>query len=173
MKVPELVNELYELIENSKMMPLSSSCIVNKESVLQILQEIEQELPREFSQAATLLQEREALVEDARNQADRIVALGRAEAAQLVSKEQVYREALAEAEALREATNTELMRMRRELDDYVDAKLAAFEAALTKTLSAVQAGRERTAVRLVSELAHPDEAEHPGAFFGDWENPRP
>ena len=67
----------------------------------------------------------------------------------------------------------EILKKRRELDDYIDAKLAAFEAALVKTLNAVQAGRERTAVRLTSELLHESETQDPGNFFGDWQDPRP
>ena len=67
----------------------------------------------------------------------------------------------------------EILKKRRELDDYIDAKLAAFEAALVKTLNAVQAGRERTAVRLQSELLHESETQDPGNFFGDWQDPRP
>ena len=39
--------------------------------------------------------------------------------------------------------DAEALRMRRETDDYVDAKLANFEVALHKTISAVQKGRDK------------------------------
>lgn len=172
MKVERLVSDLYGMVEAAKMVPLSSSCMVNREQLLGIVSEISELLPKEFNQAATLLEEREAVVEDARAKSDRIIELARAEAKELVSQERVYREALAESEQLRDATNLDLARMRRELDDYVDAKLGAFEAALARTLQQVQAGRERVNVRLVNELSHIDETEHPGNFFGDWENPK-
>ncbi|MEY3407548.1 MAG: hypothetical protein RL038_609 [Actinomycetota bacterium] len=173
MKVERLVEELYNLVDTAKAVPLSSSCMVNREQFLGIISEINQLLPKELNQAATLLEEREAVVADAKSKADRIVQLAEAEAKQLVSQERVYKEALAEADTLRDATNEELARMRRELDDYVDAKLGAFEAALTRTLQQVQAGRDRVNVRLVGELSNIEDPEHPGSFFGDWENPRP
>lgn len=173
MKVERLVAELYNQIDSAKAVPLSSSCMVNREQMLGIITEIDQLLPKELSQASTLLEEREAVIADARQKAERIVQQAEAEAKLLVSQDRVYTEALAEAEALREATNEELARMRRELDDYVDAKLGAFEAALTRTLQQVQAGRDRVNVRLVSELSSVEDPEHPGSFFGDWENPKP
>ncbi len=173
MKVERLVAELYNQVDSAKAVPLSSSCMVNREQMLGIITEIDQLLPKELSQASTLLEEREAVIADARQKAERIVQQAEAEAKLLVSQDRVYTEALAEAEALREATNEELARMRRELDDYVDAKLGAFEAALTRTLQQVQAGRDRVNVRLVSELSNVEDPEHPGSFFGDWENPKP
>lgn len=171
MRVEKLVQELYTIVDNAKPVPLSSSCMVNREQVLEIIAEISQLLPKELSQAVTLLEEREAVVDDAKSKADRVIQIARAEASELVSAERVYREALQEAESLRDVTDKDLARMRRELDDYVDAKLGAFEAVLERTLQQVQAGRERVNVRLISELSNIDEVEHPATFFGDWENP--
>jgi cell division septum initiation protein DivIVA len=172
MKVQSLVEELTALVESAKAMPLSQSCIVNRNEVLDLLDEVHAALPNELSQATELLASRETVIEDAHAEAQRIVQIARAEAAVLVSQERVYKEALAESERLRQATDEEIARKRRELDDYIDAKLGAFEAALVKTLSAVQQGRERTAVRLQSELAEVDTNSDPGTFFGDWNDPR-
>jgi len=44
---------------------------------------------------------------------------------------------------VRRDSEYEADRMRQEVDDYVDAKLAGFEVALNKTLSAVSRGREK------------------------------
>ena len=44
---------------------------------------------------------------------------------------------------MRADADAEAVRMRRETDDYVDAKLANFEVALHKTIAAVQKGRDK------------------------------
>jgi hypothetical protein len=173
MKVRPIVEDLIAAVQEARPMPLSQSCIVNRQQLLGLLGELEEALPAELSQASTLLKERENVIEDAYAEANRIVELAHAEAAALISKERIYKEALAEIERLRTANDEEILRQRRELDDYVDAKLAAFEAALTKTLTAVQVGRERTAVRLQAELTAEDGHHDPGNFFGDWSDPRP
>ena len=50
---------------------------------------------------------------------------------------------MVESEAVRAQADADAARMRREVDDYVDGKLASFEIALTKTITAVQRGREK------------------------------
>jgi cell division septum initiation protein DivIVA len=172
-KVHSLVEELIEIIEQAKAVPLSQSCIINRSEVLDLLDELLETLPKELSQAESLLKDRQSVIEGAQVEAERIVQIARADAAVLVSQERVYKEALAESERLTHAVDEDHLRKRRELDDYIDAKLGAFEIALTKTLAAVQAGRERTAVRLQAELANDEGPTDPGNFFGDWNDPRP
>ena len=172
MQVRATLEELMQLFENAKSVPLSSSCMVNRDQVLDLLDQLAAGLPTELSQANTILAERETVLEDARTEAERIVERARAEASELVSREHVYREALAAADELRAATDIECSRQRRELDDYVDAKLAAFEAALVKTLDAVAQGREKTAVRLAQAM-HAEDSIEASEFFRDWSNPRP
>jgi hypothetical protein len=43
--------------------------------------------------------------------------------------------------------------MRKETDDYIDAKLATFEITLHKTLQTVDRGRERLRSQMYQELA--------------------
>ena len=171
MQVRNIVEEIVDLVNGAKAVPLSTSCLINREQLIALLDELHTALPAELDQAASLLAEREALIEDARLEADRIVQMAQAEAAELVSKERVYREALAESAALKQATEEECLRQRRELDDYVDAKLAAFEAALTKTLDAVSQGREKTRVRLAQAM-HDDDGYEASEFFRDWTEPK-
>jgi hypothetical protein len=68
-----------------------------------------------------------------------------------VSQEEVVAEAHRHAALLITEAEELAERMRRETDDYVDAKLANFEVVLTKTLAAVSRGRDK--VRGRSDLA--------------------
>jgi cell division septum initiation protein DivIVA len=168
-RIQQLVQELASLIEEAKSMPLSQSCIVNRNDLLDLLSEIQNALPAELSQATSILNERESVIQDSYKDADRIIEIAKAEARALVAQEAVYKEALIEAEALRKALEEELGRKRLELDDYVDAKLAAFEANLVKTLNQIQTIRERTTVRLQPELLH--DTQVPPEFFDQWDKP--
>jgi len=172
MKVHSMVEELIAMVEEARSMPLSQSAIINRNEMLDLLDSLRDELPAELAKAAEIIEERKHVIDDAHAEADRIIQMARAEAQMLMSQERVYRDALNEAELMRATNDEEMARKRRELDDYIDAKLAAFEAALVKTLTSVQAGRERTAVRLQSDL-NLDEHHDPGNFFGDWNDPQP
>ena len=79
----------------------------------------------------------------ARVNAAEVLSRADEEARARVSEHEVYRAALAEADVVRAEADAEADRMRRETDDYVDAKLANFEVALHKTLAAVQKGRDK------------------------------
>lgn len=151
--IHERLDELQVLIEDAKAMPLSASCIVNRTQVLDLVGEIRQLLPESVNRADELLADREAVVQDGRREADRILERARSEADRMVSEHEVYLAAVAEAQALRGEAAEETARMRRETDDYIDAKLATFEITLQKTLQTVDRGRERLRSQMYEELA--------------------
>jgi cell division septum initiation protein DivIVA len=151
--VQERLDELAVLIEDAKAMPLSASCIVNRAQVLDLIGEIRQLLPESVHRADELLADREAVVQDGRREADRILERARADADRLVSEHEVYLAAVAESEALTRYTQGETARMRQETDDYIDAKLATFEITLQKTLQTVDRGRDRLRSQMYQELA--------------------
>ena len=143
MDVHDKLDDLSALVEGARAMPMSASCVVNRGQVLDLLDEIRALLPDSLAAADDVLADREDIVRAAHLEATEIVARGEEEQHRLVSEHEVYRAAAAEAEAVRADVAAEAERMRRETDDYVDAKLANFEVALNKTLVAVQKGRDK------------------------------
>jgi vacuolar-type H+-ATPase subunit H len=141
--VHDKLDELSALVENARAMPMSASCVVNRGHVLDLLDEVRALLPDSLALADDVLADREDIVAAARVEADRVIADGEERARQLVSEHEIYRAAVAEADAVRADADAEAARMRRETDDYVDAKLANFEVALHKTIAAVQKGRDK------------------------------
>jgi F0F1-type ATP synthase membrane subunit b/b' len=162
--VQERLDELTVLVEDAKAMPLSASCIVNRSQVLDIIEEIRQLMPESVYRADELLADREAVVQDGRREADRILAQARATADSLVSEHEVYLTAVEEASALRNEVAAQTQQMRVETDDYIDGKLATFEITLQKTLQTVDRGRERLRSQMYQELA-PDASQ--GSDFFD------
>ena len=157
MDVQERLEELVVLIEDAKSMPLSASCIVNRTQVLDLIDEIRHMLPESVQRADRLLAEREAVLQEGRREAERMIGRARAEAHRMLSEHEVYLAAVAEAQALRAEVLQETTQMRRETDDYVDAKLASFEIVLQKTLHSVDRGRERLRSQMYDELAQPED----------------
>jgi cell division septum initiation protein DivIVA len=165
--VQERLDELSVLIEDAKSMPLSASCIVNRSQVLDLIEEIRQLLPESVHRADELLADREAVVQDGRREADRILERARADADQMVSEHEVYLAAVDEADALTRQSAAETARMRKETDDYIDAKLATFEITLQKTLQTVDRGRERLRSQMYQELAPSSQAVYDDESYSD------
>ena len=151
------LTQLEELVREAKSMPLSSSVLVSREEVLEMLHEMQEALPEEIKQARWVVKDREELLAKARAEGDRIVEQAREEQRRLAMRDEVAKRAEEEsAQMLQDAEDTTLG-MRREAEDYVDGKLAQFEItlrkiledaqttarSLAKTLDQVEVGRER------------------------------
>jgi cell division septum initiation protein DivIVA len=143
MDITAKLDELTGLIEAARAMPMSASCIINRAEVLEAIEGLRESLPSELTRARGVLSDRSAVVEEGRLEAQRIIDEAEAERYKLVSRTEVVKEATREAERLITAARTESDRMRVEVDDYVDAKLANFEIILRRTLDAVEHGRDK------------------------------
>lgn len=157
MDVHEKLDELAVLVEGARAMPMSASCVVNRGQVLELIAQVRSLLPDELRYADQLLGDRERVLAEGRAEADRLIGLAREQAARLVSENEVYLVAVAEAQATRQAAADEAARMRTEIDDYVDAKLANFEIALQKTMNAVAKGREKIRARSGNDVDDDDD----------------
>jgi cell division septum initiation protein DivIVA len=137
------LDELAALIESARAMPMSASCIINRVEVLEAIEGLRASLPDELTVARGVLKDRSAVVEEGREEAQRIIEAAEAERDNLVSRTEVVREATREAERLITGAQAETDKMRDEVDAYVDAKLANFEIILNRTLDAVEHGRNK------------------------------
>jgi vacuolar-type H+-ATPase subunit H len=137
------LDQIVELVESAKSMPLSASVLVNKTEMLALLDEMRLALPEELREAQWVIKDREEVIDAGRKEAERIVADAKVEATRLVSRTEVMQTASKEAERVIEEANENARKMRLEVEDYVDAKLANFEVVLHKTLGAVERGRDK------------------------------
>jgi cell division septum initiation protein DivIVA len=141
------LDELAALVGAARAMPMSASCIVNRAEVLEAIEGLRTSLPDELTVARGLLKERADVVEEGRLEAQRIIDEAEAERYNLVSRTEVVKEATREAQRLISAVQADSERMRVEVDDYVDGKLANFEIILRRTLTAVEHGRDKISGR--------------------------
>ena len=163
MDLMDKIDELGSVVEGARAMPMSASCIVNRGELLAMLDQLRHLLPRELREAAAVLADRDAVVQQGREAADRIVAEAERERARLVAETEVAATARREADQLVAGSAAEAERMRREVDEYVDAKLAHFEVMLQKTMNAVVHGRDKLRKQLddLPAVRLPDGMEEP------------
>ncbi|MFI5100409.1 MAG: hypothetical protein ACHQE5_07830 [Actinomycetes bacterium] len=143
MDVHEKLDEITGLVEQARAMPMSASCIVNRPELLALLEELRALLPEELDLAEQLLAGRDRVVDEGRAESDRIIAAAQEERMRLVSETEVYAQAQQEAARVVAEAHGDAESMRKQVDEYVDAKLATFEITLNKTLAAVSRGRDK------------------------------
>ena len=150
--------ELTALVEGARAMPMSASCVVNRADVLALLADLEGLLPETITKAQEVLGDKQGVVEEGHREAERIIAAAKAERRRLIEATDVHSEASAEAARLLDEARASAEAMRVEVEDYVDAKLANFEIVLSKTLSAVERGRQKLSGRHeLEQLSEPGE----------------
>jgi cell division septum initiation protein DivIVA len=145
---------------------MSSSVMVNRDEVLEMLDEAVARLPEELRSARWLLKEREEFLAKVQREGDDILDAARVRAERMVERTEVVRSARGTARQVMEDAEEAARRLRHEAEDFCDQKLAQFEIVLDRTIRQVQAGRSRlSTVPLLGEEPDDDESEAAAGFF--------
>jgi len=140
--------EIERAVQQARAMPMSSSVLVSKAELLELVEQAREALPDQLGRADELLAGADEVLAQARQQAERTVAAARERAAELVSSEQVVVAARIRAEEIVAEAEATAAQLRHEADDYCDRRLADFEIDLGRVVAQVQAGRAKLAGRL-------------------------
>jgi cell division septum initiation protein DivIVA len=143
MDLIERIDELQVLVEEAKSVPLSTSAVINRDEVLELLAQLKHEVPDEIRQARWMARDRDELLGRARSEADRVLAEAREQRDRLLTRSEIVHAAEREAERIIDGAKESAARLRGEAEDYIDQKLAAFEILLNKTLGTVARGRDQ------------------------------
>jgi hypothetical protein len=136
--VQDLLRDLTKMIESARAMPMSASCIINRGEALMLINRLRETLPQEFRQAQLLLRDREAMIEEVRREAERVIGAAHEERNRILST--VPPDPFS---GPRDDPYAESAAIRQEADEYVDQQLASLEVILGKALASVQHGRDR------------------------------
>ena len=161
-----LISQVIDIIASAKTMPLSSSVLLSRDEVLALLDEALEAMPEELKRARWILADLDAMTEQRRREADALLDEVRAEAARLVSRTEIARQAKAHAERVVADAEERGRAILHEAEDYCDKKLAEMEIVLDRLAKTVQSGRARLRPRIEPEVTGVEgEGEDEGAFF--------
>lgn len=157
-----LIQRALDVLASAKTMPLSSSVLVSRDEMSDLLSEALQQLPDELRQARWLLRERDEFLAERQREADALMEEVRARAEHMVSRTEVVRQAHQTAQRIVDEARDEARRMRHEAEDYCDQRLAAMEIVLERITRTVQAGRQKLQAS-AAPAASPPAPSPPGA----------
>jgi len=141
--VEALVQRVIDVINAARPMPLSTSVMVSRDEVVELLEAALLELPEEVREARWLLKEREDLLSKARVDAGLVIEEARTRVAQMVQGNEVVRSAERKARQIVEQAESQGRRRQHEVDDYCDQRLEQFADALEKVQGAIVNARTR------------------------------
>lgn len=139
--VEDLLLELHAIVDEARPAPLSNAVKVDRDLLLDLLDQAINRLPEDLRNARWLLKERDEFLARTQREADEILAAAAGQAERMVQRSEVLRAAEAKARRIVEQARTEAARVRNECDDYCDQRLAKLETVLERTMTVVAAGR--------------------------------
>ena len=135
----DISGALYARVQDARSMPLAADkCILERDRVLDMLDEIIAQLPGELKQSRTIVESRNELISQARREADTVLREAQEKAKQMVTKEAIYAEAKKRSEELVGQTQARIDQLRKAGNEYMDESLRQTEEAISKALEEVR-----------------------------------
>lgn len=137
--IEDIIGSLYDMVQDARAMPLAADkCILERDRVLDMLDEIIAQLPGELKQSRTIVESRNELINQARREAEGIIRQAEEQARQMVTKEAIYAEAKKRSEELVGQTQSRINQLRKAGNEYMDDALRQTEETITKALNEVR-----------------------------------
>lgn len=142
--VDELFDMLYSMIEEAKNVPLSSDkCIIERDQVLDLLDDIRAQFPVELAEAQKLLATRNDYIAAAKREAELIRQQAGEKAKHMLSEEQVLNAAKQRSAEMLRQTEERTRELRKAANDYCEDALRRTEEAVAEAYSEIKNSRIR------------------------------
>ena len=140
MDILHLVDRLEELFNESKPIWFTHSVIVDEDKMLDLIDQMRVTIPEEIKKAQQLLAQRDRILAQAQEEANRTIALAREKSDKLVEKDAVTEASQVRADQLIQQAKNECDQTKKDADEYVLQTLAGLEGELEKSLTQIKNG---------------------------------
>jgi hypothetical protein len=146
MDIQHLVDRLEEALNGSTRVPLSAYILVSEDRIYGIIDQLRVAIPEEVKRANRVEAEKDRILAQAHEEAERIRDLARQEAAELVKRDPIMASAQQRAENILERSRRDADVLRHEADSYVIEVLTRLEEDLLRSLAVVRNGMRKVQV---------------------------
>ncbi len=140
MDILQLVDRLEELFNESRPIWLTHSVIVNEDKFLDIIDQMRISIPEEVKKAQQLYAQKDRILAQAQEEANRTIELARQKAAELIEKDTLVIEAKRRAAEILEQANREAEEIRNGADQYSHDVLAGLVEEMERLLNQARNG---------------------------------
>ena len=135
----DIIGALYDMIQDARSMPLAADkCILERDKVLDLLDEVIAQLPSELKQSRTIVESRNELIAQARREAEGIIRQAQEQAKQMVTKEAIFVEAKRRSEELVGQTEARINALKKAGNEYMDDAIRRTEEVIADSLKNVR-----------------------------------
>jgi F0F1-type ATP synthase membrane subunit b/b' len=140
MDILHLVDRLEELLNQSRALWFTRSVVVDEDRMLDIIDQMRVAIPEEIKKAQQTQAQRDRILAQAQEEANRTIAIAREKSEQLVERDAIVQTAQARAEQIIAQARGDIDKSRQEADHYVVETLTRLEMELDRYLNQVRNG---------------------------------
>jgi cell division septum initiation protein DivIVA len=140
MDILQMIDRLEELLNESRPLPFTHNVIVDEDRMLDLIDQMRVSIPEEVKKAQQLLAQRDRLIAQAQEEANRTVSLARDKSSELVERDQVVQAAYAQAEQIKAQAHLDGNSIRKDADQYVLETLRNLEMEMERAINQVRNG---------------------------------
>ncbi len=132
--VLDLLAELEDVIDKGAAVPFTGRCMLDKEELLEIIQEIRLKLPTDLEKAKWINAERQNIINDANKEADELMKVANDKIIAMINENEITKKAMAAAEEITGKANAEAQAAKTSSYQYADYLLENVETVVHKTI---------------------------------------
>lgn len=140
MDILHLIDRLEEILNDSRAIPFTHNVVVDEDKVLDLIDQMRVAIPEEVKKSQQLLAQRDRLLAQAQEEANRTLALAREKSEQLVERDAIVQAAQAKAEQIVVQAKADIETTRHDADEYAMDTLTKLEMELDRVVTQVRNG---------------------------------
>ena len=142
--VEELLDMLFELIDEAKNAPLSSDkCVIERDRALDLIDDVRSQFPIELSEARKMMASRAELVASAKREAEAIRKAAEDKAWQLLAEDVITAQARQRANEMMQQAEERSRDLKRAANEYCEDALRRTEEAVSEAYDEIKKSRAR------------------------------
>lgn len=140
MDILHLIDRLEELLNESRPFPFTHNVLVDEDRMLDLIDQMRVAIPEEVKKAQQVLAQRDRMLAQAQEEANRTLAIAREKSEQLVERDAIVQAAQTRADQLIIQARGDIETIRHDADNYVMESLTRLEVELDRILTQVRNG---------------------------------
>ena len=142
--VEELLDMLFDMVDEAKNVPLSSDrCMIERDRALDLIDDIRAQFPVELSEAKKVMASRADLIASAKREAEAIRRQAEEKAKQMLSEETILLQAKQRANELMQQAEDRSRELKRSANEYCEDALRRTEEAVAEAYDEIKKSRAR------------------------------
>ena len=134
MDLLELIDELEDIVDKGVSVPLSGRCLLDKDELMEIIEDIKLKLPDDLKQAKWIKSERDRILSEAKAEADKIIKTANEQIIEMVDENEITKKAMNRANDIMVKAQSESKATKDASIEYTDYLLENVERVVTNVL---------------------------------------